>query len=357
MTGSPDSKPARRAPVAFDATDPALEAETEASRAPLMAPRGRDVPPTTATVLPPVPEGASTAEPRGKRRFRPGWLTLLIACLTGLVSLAAGLAFAQFVSGVLARSDWIGMAGWGLLALAGLAAVVLVSREAIGFLRLGRLASLRREAERLTTTPDVEAERQIVRRLRDTLGNRGDLAWAAARFSEHERDVRDPGDLLRLADRELIAPLDAEARRMILTSAKRVSLVTAMSPIAFVAVGFVLVENLGLLRRLATLYGGRPGWLGGLRLARMVMVHILATGGVALTDDLVGQFIGQDIARRLSRRLGEGLFNGALTARIGVAALDVCRPLPFIDAKPVRIRDVLAELTRRAAPTAAPAKP
>jgi len=31
----------------------------------------------------------------------------------------------------------------------------------------------------------------------------------------------------------------------------------------------------------------------------------------------------------LSRRFGEGMVNGALTARVGVAALDVCRPMPF----------------------------
>ena len=33
---------------------------------------------------------------------------------------------------------------------------------------------------------------------------------------------------------------------------------------------------------------------------------------------------------KLSRRFGEGALNGALTARVGVAAIDVCRPLPFV---------------------------
>ncbi len=41
------------------------------------------------------------------------------------------------------------------------------------------------------------------------------------------------------------------------------------------------------------------------------------------------------------------LFNGALTARVGAAAVDVCRPLPFISAPPVRARDMLAEAFRR----------
>jgi putative membrane protein len=115
-----------------------------------------------------------------------------------------------------------------------------------------------------------------------------------------------------------------------------------------IAVGFVLVENLRLLRALATLYGGRPGGIGALKLANYVAGHIIATGGVALTDDLLGQFLGQDVLRRLSRRLGEGAFNGALTARIGVAAIDVIRPLPFLDATPIRIRDLLPEILKRA---------
>ena len=101
------------------------------------------------------------------------------------------------------------------------------------------------------------------------------------------------------------------------------------------------------MRSLAGLYGGRPGFVATLRLARMVFVHIVATGGLALTDDLLGQFLGQDLLRRLSRRLGESVFNAALTARIGAAAIAVIRPLPFLEAPPIRARDFLAEITRR----------
>ena len=59
------------------------------------------------------------------------------------------------------------------------------------------------------------------------------------------------------------------------------------------------------------------------------------------------QFVGQDVLRRLSRRLGEGAFNGALTARVGVAGITLVRPLPFIEAKPPRVRDILGEVLRR----------
>jgi putative membrane protein len=114
-----------------------------------------------------------------------------------------------------------------------------------------------------------------------------------------------------------------------------------------VSVGFVLIENLRMLRKLATLYGGQPGLAGSFRLAKLVVAHIIATGGVALTDDLFGQFLGQDLARRLSRRLGEGVFNGMLTARVGTAALDVCRPPPFLESDAPRLREVVAEVFKR----------
>jgi putative membrane protein len=48
-----------------------------------------------------------------------------------------------------------------------------------------------------------------------------------------------------------------------------------------------------------------------------------------------------------------------LTARIGTATIEVTRPLPFIEARPVRARDFLLELTKRRedAPSGAKAPP
>ncbi|MEL7049988.1 MAG: DUF697 domain-containing protein, partial [Pseudomonadota bacterium] len=126
--------------------------------------------------------------------------------------------------------------------------------------------------------------------------------------------------------------------------ARRVAIVTALVPITFIVVLFVLMENLRMLRRLAGAYGGQPGFLGGLRLFWKIVFHLAATGAVALSDDLFGQFLGQDVAHRVSRRLGEGAFNGAMTARLGVAAITVMRPLPFIEAAPPRIRSILTQL-------------
>lgn len=294
-----------------------------------------------------APDDMVTARAPGTPSHGIRWGALFFSAMFGLAALAASVSFARFISQALERNDWVGWTATGLAAVGAFAALVIVVRELFGLFRLARLSRLRRDADAALSSNDKNLERTAVRDVRALFASRRDLRWGLARLAEHEKDVRDPGDLLRLADRELLVPLDAKARRLILASAKRVSTVTALSPMVWIAMGYVLVENLRLLRGLAGLYGGRPGGMGALRLGRMVAGHIIASGGVAMTDDLLGQFLGQDLLRRVSRRLAEGAFNGALTARIGVAAIEVTRPMPFIDATPVRVRDIVPELFKR----------
>ncbi|MBN9262104.1 MAG: TIGR01620 family protein [Hyphomicrobium sp.] len=285
------------------------------------------------------------------------WGTWLLSAMGALASIAFGVWFSRFVSVAVAREDWIGWISFGLAIIILVTLLMLILRELIGFVRLRRLGKIKAVAEKALRERNVAEERETIQAIKRLLAGRAELRWHLARLDEHARDVRDPGDLMRLADRDLMLVLDGEARRLVAKAAKRVTVVTAISPAAFVSVGYVLIENLRLLRNLAGLYGGRPGFAGTARLARMVLTHIVATGSIALTDDLIGQFLGQDLLRRVSRRLGEGVFNGALTARIGAAAVEVTRPLPFIEAPPVRVRDFLGEIMRRAPGTEGAAKP
>lgn len=338
MTQTNDtSEPPSRRPRVFAADDPALVTPSRDGQDPLT---GGDLDQN---------DGSESQTTRAPVSLSHGirWGALLLSAMVGLASLAASVSFARFVSQALARNDWVGWTSTVLASVAGFAALVILARELFGLLRLARLGRLRRDADAALISKDKKLEQSAVRDLRALFAGRRDLRWGLARLAEHESDVRDAGDLLRLADREMLAPLDAQARRLILASAKRVSTVTALSPMVWIGMGYVLVENLRMLRALASLYGGRPGGIGALRLGRMVVGHIIASGGVAMTDDLLGQFLGQDLLRRLSRRLGEGAFNGALTARVGVAAIDVTRPLPFLDAAPVRVRDIVPELFKR----------
>ena len=75
-----------------------------------------------------------------------------------------------------------------------------------------------------------------------------------------------------------------------------------------------------------------------------VLTHLVATGAVAVGDDLISTVAGGGLLSRVSRRFGEGVVNGALTARVGIAAMEVCRPVPFSAAR----RPSVSSLVQRA---------
>jgi putative membrane protein len=163
----------------------------------------------------------------------------------------------------------------------------------------------------------------------------------------HLGEIIDGADLVRLAEREVMGPLDAEARRLVAAAAKRVSVVTAVSPRAAFDMAFVLVTVLALVRRLADLYGARPGALGRMRLLRLALSHLAITGGIAASDSVIQQMLGHGVAAKLSARLGEGVLNGLLTARLGLAAIEVTRPLPFSALPTPTIADLAGNLLRQ----------
>ena len=140
----------------------------------------------------------------------------------------------------------------------------------------------------------------------------------------------DADALLDLVETEVMAPLDRAALAEVEAAARQVAMVTALVPMALADVATALYANLRMIRRLSEIYGGRSSSLGNLRLLRRVFAALLGAGAMALADDLVGSFASGGVLGRLSRRFGEGVVNGALTARVGLAAMEACRPLPFV---------------------------
>jgi putative membrane protein len=137
--------------------------------------------------------------------------------------------------------------------------------------------------------------------LAENIGNDG-------RLKQHWSGARDAKQVLVLAERELLLPLDRLSRQVIGLSGRRVLVVTSLSPAAILTVSFVAFQNFRMLRCLATVYGGRPSFLAILRLLRLIVGHLAVTGGIAFTEDLLHQFLGQGLTARLSRRLREFAF-------------------------------------------------
>ena len=280
-----------------------------------------------------------------RRGFR--WGTLFWSALGGLVLLGLGISVKHLVDELFAINDGLGFFGIGLAALVALALVVIIAREALSLMRLEAIERLHARALAAIASDDRADSRAVVADLLKLAHANPRLARARTALQGHTGDIIDGGDLIRLAERELMSPLDQEARRLVSVAAQRVSVVTAISPRALVDVLFVAAAAIRLLRQLARLYGGRPGALGLIALLRHAIGHLAITGGMAASDSLIQQVLGHGIAARLSQRLGEGVLNGLLTARLGLAAIDVTRPLPFAALPRPQLGDLARDLLRK----------
>ncbi len=307
------------------------------------APGTVHVTPESDPALLPVPVEAEVLP--AQRRFR--WGLLFWSAVGGLTLLGVGLGVTRLIEDLFARGEGLGFLGLAFAFVAALALVVVVAREAFGLMRLATIEKLHLRAIEVLASDDRAESRAVVRDLLKVAHQNPHLARARAALQGHAEDIIDGADMIRLAERELMTPLDSEARRLISQAAQRVSIVTAVSPRALVDVLFVFAASLRLIRQLARLYGGRPGALGMIRLMRHVISHVAITGGMAASDSLIQQVLGHGLAAKLSQRLGEGVLNGLLTARLGLAAIDVTRPLPFTALPRPALTDLAKDLLRK----------
>jgi putative membrane protein len=337
-------KPHHRKPAAFKLDDPRvilMDAEDDPSR----PARGKvHITPESDPAQLPVP----IDEPAVPVREGFGWVTVFWIALAGLVTLGLGLGISNLVEDLFNRSTSLGYIGLVFAILAVLALVVIIAREALSLARLETIEKLHARANAVLLSDDRKDSDAIVRDLLKVAHDNPKLARARAALEEHGRDIIDGADMIRLAERELMTPLDQEARRLVSSAAQRVSIVTAVSPGAVIDMLFVFAAALRLVRQLARLYGGRPGTLGMIRLMRHVVAHLALTGGMAASDSLIQQMLGHGITAKLSAKLGEGLLNGLLTARLGLAAIDVTRPLPFAALPRPALSDLAKDLLKRA---------
>jgi putative membrane protein len=284
----------------------------------------------------PVPEAEGLPAPRAvlaagqlATAWPSGLWRLALWAFGALISFVASVAAWDFATALLASRPVLGWIAVVLIALAVLAALALAFREWAAFARLARLDGFRAHAVQAVAQGDVRLARRVVGNLTRLYAARPDTAWGHARLAEREAEVMDADALVALAETTLLAPLDVQARAEVEAAAARVALVTALVPMALADVAAALYSNLRMVRRIAEIYGGRSGSFGSLGLLRRVFGSLIATGAVALTDDLIGSVAGGGVLSKLSRRFGEGVVNAALTARIGIAAMELCRPLPF----------------------------
>ncbi len=323
----------RKKPRVFKADDPVM----------MVAPS-----PSSIEIDPLLPEADTLRVPAPKRGKFWG---VFWAAVGSLIVLAIGAAAYEFVAGLVARYTWLGWIAVGLMAIVVAGLLIFALREVAGLSRLQRIDGLRDDAELAWETHERPRAENVREKLTALYRNRPELDRARTLIDERAGDSPDADALLTLLERETLRDLDAQALEAVKTGARSVAAATALLPVGLLDAAAVLYINVRMVRQVAATYGGRAGWLGSWRLLKQVAFHLAATGAIALSDDLLGAVLGGGALAKISRRAGEGLLNGALTARIGVAAMEVSRPMPYRALSKPSVKDVASAALRRGSPS------
>jgi len=255
-----------------------------------------------------------------------GWIMgLFLTCVISYASISIW----GFATQLITQNMWL---GWGFTALViatGLAVLIAISKDLLALRRLKNVSTLRQAAADAITYSNSDQARNAAGQIAFLYRNRPELRDAIQAQKTAQSELVDGFAIVEDTERLIIAPLDKQATAEIERAARQVATVTALIPLAMADIIAAFVINLRMIRNIAEIYAGRGGVFSSWRLLQSVMSHLITTGAVAIGDDWLGQVFGSSLLAKLSRRFGEGMVNGALTARVGRAAIEVCRPLEF----------------------------
>jgi putative membrane protein len=137
---------------------------------------------------------------------------VFLSAVSGLVTLALSVWIWNFVEDLFARSAILGTIGLALAAAAAFTALLFVAREIRAILQQNRVARLHADLAAARVADDVNAARTRVLDLCKLYESRAELARPRALVADYVKQIIDGKDLVDLAERSLVAPLDELAR-------------------------------------------------------------------------------------------------------------------------------------------------
>jgi len=273
------------------------------------------------------------------------WIRALSIGLIGVMVVLLGFRVAEVYRAIASISPWL---GWAFLLALALALYVLILRPLMRFLRMPvvmKPPKLPVEAER--RPQDLVRHLDFVERYVAALPSNPewsgsvqevDAACATCRALRARAEkvstdelpalVAELGDLERETVDRLLAPLDRKAAEAIRSEALRVGLATAVSPYGTLDAFLVLWRNVNLVTRVATIYYGRPGARGTLKVLRDVAMATMLGAYLEELGHVAGEAVGSLVGKTAGFFTGplmEGCLNGVATLRIGYVAKSRCR--------------------------------
>jgi putative membrane protein len=208
------------------------------------------------------------------------------------------------------------------------------------------VGKLQKEGQQLIETNGYGEAIHYVNRIANFYSLRPDIKIRLEHFYQSISDTHHDREICALFSDMVLKNIDQQAYRIVTQRAKETALMVMISPIAWLDTVLTLWRNIRMIRDVATLYGGRPGFLSSMSLIKAVLQNLVYANVSELVAESVAEILGGSMLSVMSAQATQGLGSGVMTAHVGLQAIKACRPLPFLDEETPRLRDIRKEIVK-----------
>ncbi|PMH46571.1 TIGR01620 family protein [Vibrio sp. 10N.286.49.B3] len=278
-------------------------------------------------------------------RPKKGRLVLLASGIATFGGLLAWQAVDNVMSAI-SQADWLALGWSGFIAVIASLGFGALGKELWTLSKLRRHFSVQEQSEQLLEGQGVGKGVAFCQKLA-TSG--GIIAESPAfdRWKNSVNPAHSDAEILEMYDAIVISEQDKKATKIVTQYSGESAVMVAISPLAIADMLLVAWRNFKMVDQLAQVYGVELGYWSRLKLFKLVLVNMAMAGASEVAVDASMDMLSMDLAGKVSARAGQGLGVGILTARLGIKAMSLLRPIPWKKPQVVKLSAIRKQITAK----------
>ncbi|MEH6578627.1 MAG: YcjF family protein [Amphritea sp.] len=205
----------------------------------------------------------------------------------------------------------------------------------------GALSDIQDQAQRLAAAHDFGNASSFINKLQAFYAEKPQAVYYQ-RCIDELPDYSNDREVVEHIERVFVQQLDKEALRRVSKFSLQTGAAVAVSPWASLDMILSLWRSVKMIDEVAQVYGIRPSIANRYKLLKMVIHQLVFVGATEIViDQVMSEFGASALSSIASVRIGQGLGAGIYTARIGIAAMVVSRPIEFGGENKPKLKSVI----------------
>lgn len=206
---------------------------------------------------------------------------------------------------------------------------------------LGALRDIQDYAQRLSIANDFGNASNFINKLQAFYAEKPQAIYYQHCIDQLP-DYSNDREIVEHVERVFVRPLDKEAIRRVSKFSLQTGTAVAVSPWASLDMILSLWRSMKMIDEVAQVYGMRPSLTNRYKLLKLVIHQIIFVGATeVIIDHAMSELGTSTLTGMASARIGQGVGAGIYTARIGIAAMAVSRPIEFGSTDKPKVKTII----------------